>query len=217
MASFSLVVSLFSISVLGYGIRKPSVQLNDRNVTIISILDKTSTQSCLLKIHSIVESAENSKGIEFKFLVVDSPNFSISLWNSLFHHLFPDNKFETKSFESQSLSTISSFLRNDHFEKPVIFARFYLALLFPDLSRFIYLDNDIIVTMEVKDLYVHTLDHSCDPRIFHSSDRNEKNGPKSIVMPSGRNLIHTAANSNHHSEKISPFHAGTENIASIIQ
>ena len=142
------------------------------NPVIISVLDSSSAQSCILKVHSILKTAHYPKNLIFKFVIIDDSQvdgLSISTWNNMFVFLFPGIEIETKMWNSSSLP-ISGALRGDHFEKDVIFVRFYLTEIFPDVQKFIYLDNDIIVTMDIRDIYTYSMDQSCDSTVFHLSD-----------------------------------------------
>lgn len=60
-------------------------------------------------------------------------------------------------------------LKGDHFEKEVIFARFYLPIIFHDLEMFIYLDNDVIVTLDIHEIHLHAFDQSCDDFLRQSN------------------------------------------------
>ena len=142
------------------------------NPVIVSVLDSSSAQSCILKLHSILKSAHYPKNLLFKFVIIDDSKangLSITTWNNMVAFLFPGIDLETKMWNSSSLP-ISGALRGDHFEKDVIFVRFYLAEIFPDLQKFVYLDNDIIVTMDISDMYMHLMEQSCDSAAFHLSE-----------------------------------------------
>lgn len=145
---------------------------NKINPVIVSVLDSSSAQSCILKMHSIIKAAHYPKNLVFKFVIIDDSKangLSISTWNNMVAVLFPGIEIETKMWNSSSLP-ISGALRGDHFEKDVIFVRFYLAEIFSDVQKFIYLDNDIIVTMDIRDMYMYSMDQSCDSTAFHFSD-----------------------------------------------
>eukprot|EP01035_Chromulina_nebulosa_P036441 gene36441-49087_t len=122
--------------------------------------------------HSIIKAAHYPKNLVFKFVIIDDSKangLTISTWNNMVAVLFPGIEIETKMWNSSSLP-ISGALRGDHFEKDVIFVRFYLAEIFSDVQKFIYLDNDIIVTMDIRDMYMYSMDQSCDSTAFHFSD-----------------------------------------------
>lgn len=149
-----------------------SLSKNDSPV-IVSILDSTSTLSCLLKIYSIIQSSRKSSLLKFKFLIVETGNgkLSASSWNNAMSIIFPTLNYETKDWNVTS-NNIEDYLRGDHFEKAVVFARFYLPDIFSDVEKFIYLDNDIIVTMDIAEIYYDSLDRKCDFSAIGETDRH---------------------------------------------
>eukprot|EP00598_Pedospumella_elongata_P007347 CAMPEP_0184985472 /NCGR_PEP_ID=MMETSP1098-20130426/14132_1 /TAXON_ID=89044 /ORGANISM="Spumella elongata, Strain CCAP 955/1" /LENGTH=404 /DNA_ID=CAMNT_0027509561 /DNA_START=32 /DNA_END=1246 /DNA_ORIENTATION=- len=127
---------------------------NVNPIEIVSIIDHLSVPACLLKIHSIIESAEDKLSLSFKFLLMPSPELPLQNWTASFSTCFPDVKFESKVWERPPrLLNLSG----DNFEKDVIFARFYLVDIFPTVEKFIYLDNDIIVTADLYHLFAQKL------------------------------------------------------------
>lgn len=119
-------------------------------VEIVSIIDHSSVAACLLKIHSIIQSSSDKTRLSFKFLLMPSSELSLREWDESFSKCFPQVRFETKLWTRPS-KLIQ--LSGASFEKEVIFARFYLADVFSDVKKFIYLDNDIVVTADMLDLY----------------------------------------------------------------
>jgi hypothetical protein len=124
------------------------------SIELVSIIDKSSVLSCLLKLHTIVESSNEPGILSFKFLLFPSEGFSVESWNEQFKVCFPNVRFETKLWAAppalQNLSRIG-------FDTELIYARFYLPHFFPGLRRFMYLDNDVIVTADLYDLYGHRM------------------------------------------------------------
>ena len=124
------------------------------SLEIFSIIDQYSVPSCLLKVHSVIESSLDKNGLSFKFLLMPSKNLSLELWDHSFAECFPSVRFESKLWDRPArLGPLSGA----HFEKDVIFARFYLPYIFPNVHKFIYLDNDIVVTADLYDLYAQRL------------------------------------------------------------
>jgi lipopolysaccharide biosynthesis glycosyltransferase len=120
-------------------------------LSIASIIDPTSWQKCLVKLHSILESTNHLSRLKFKFLLF---NLSISTWESKLNCCFADKKilFESKVWSASPF--LQKVLKRDHkFTKEHIFARFYLPKIFPDTDarRMLYLDNDMVVTTDVID------------------------------------------------------------------
>jgi hypothetical protein len=126
-------------------------------ITIISIVDESSAYSTLLKCYTVIKSHQitTSYYLSFKFLLIDNNNDKLILnWNNTINKIFPNINYETKVWVQPK--TFPK-LRNDKFETSVIFARFYLPLIFKDVDRYIYIDNDIIVTADILELYKYPL------------------------------------------------------------
>ena len=134
------------------------------SMVIVSIVDQASATACLIKIFSILESAE-SHSIDFKFLIFEEGNFGIESWESALRHTFSNLSFETKIWIKPDDFPI---LSGKGFDRDIVFARFYLPTIFMNISRFLYLDNDIIVTANLFDLYSIRL--ICSDEIPASSD-----------------------------------------------
>ena len=76
-------------------------------IQLVSIIDSSSTLSCLLKIHTIISSSKNVRTLFFRFLIVNKPSsnkmdtneseiLTISGWNANFIKTFPNIQYETK-------------------------------------------------------------------------------------------------------------------------
>lgn len=129
------------------------------NLDIVSILDSKSAAACKLKIHSIVESAEVKEILSFNFLLMPDDQLTENQWKSAFHGCFSNIRFEVKVWQRPGSLV---YLNGKAFDKEVIYARFYLPGIFPHLKRFIYLDNDLVVTSDLYSLYSHKLLQSDD-------------------------------------------------------
>ena len=163
--------------------------VRDGLIEIVSIVDHSSKLSCLTKVHSIVESAFEPSRLSFRFLLIDGEKNSFSLrhsWRAELEKCFPNIKYDIKVWKRPpSYPTI----RNVQFEIDAIFARFYVPLIWPDVKRYIYLDNDVIVTSDLMELFltplvrneyiapqdghkppqIHTAVASSDPRIHRKN------------------------------------------------
>ena len=122
-----------------------------QEVSIISIVDYSSTLSTVVKLHSIIKSTKSPSRLHFKFLLVNEKR-SIHLedWNTVISTSFPDVKFESKLWTNP---ITFPKLKDSRFEKTHIYARFYLPHIFPNVSKYIYLDNDLIVTGDICELF----------------------------------------------------------------
>lgn len=141
---FLLIFSRY-FYVVACSIRRPIY------VDIVNIVDDSSKLSCLTKIHSIIESCRRPVELRFKFLLMRETNTTLEAWNDAFRLCFPGISFESKVWKMPDLLSTSLTQRN--FDTDVIFARFYLPHIFQDIDRFIYLDNDIVVSVDLADLF----------------------------------------------------------------
>jgi lipopolysaccharide biosynthesis glycosyltransferase len=125
-----------------------------RPIHIVSILDESSRISALIKIHSIVKSAFFVKQLEFHFLVFPSENFTVDVWKSDFQKCNNGVQFNVVEWKQPPLLQV---LKRNKFEIDIIFARFYLPHLFPEVPKFIYLDNDLVVNCDLNELMLNPL------------------------------------------------------------
>lgn len=125
-------------------------------VEIVSILDDSSSASCLIKTHSIIESAAHKSLLSFRFLILENhyKNFTVNRWEKIFMGCFPGVRHESKAWvRPASLAALSG----RQFEIDAIYARFYLPRIFPTVARFVYLDNDIVVNADIQHLFMEKL------------------------------------------------------------
>lgn len=154
-------------------------------VVIVSIIDHSSVAACMLKIHSIIQSSVDKSRLSFKFLLMPNPELSLQEWDTSFSLCFPQVKFETKPWvRPPQLVQLSG----TSFEKDVIFARFYLADIFPDVNKFIYLDNDIVVTADLNNLFNQRLIRvdnipNCDAPTHTTALLNPRHASKDFQRP----------------------------------
>jgi lipopolysaccharide biosynthesis glycosyltransferase len=121
-----------------------------QKVKIVSIIDESSVLSCLIKVHSIIQSSTDPSHLQFYFIVIQQKSKIIEKWMRSFKTCFPDMFIESKVWERpESLPPLHDRI----FETEIIFARFYIPHIFPFIDRYIYLDNDMIVTADLINLY----------------------------------------------------------------
>lgn len=127
---------------------------------IVSLLDSSSVHSTLLKVYSIIENTKQPKLLSFHFLLftpevnpdlIDDRRISIRSFERLFAALFPSVSYEVKHWKPSFF--LLKHLRDEDFEKEIIFARFYLPEVFSALPRFLYLDNDVVLNMDVIEVF----------------------------------------------------------------
>eukprot|EP01041_Mallomonas_annulata_P004723 gene4723-9377_t len=150
-----IILGLLVFQILAYVVSSQKV------VDIVSILDHSSALSCLIKVHSIILSTSRPSLLKFRFLLMDTNQFDVSKWVELIKSCYPGTKIEIKNWEVPP-----SFpkLRLHRFETPVIYARFYIPHIFPDIEKYIYLDNDLVVNGDIIELYSSSM--SIDRDLF---------------------------------------------------
>ena len=147
---------LLSVWIVGTILGAIAIIDGKKYIEIVSILDRSSALSCLLKVHSIVESSLYPDLLSFNFLLMHERGMNRSEWNQAFAHIFPSARFDTQVW-SQPPSLAAMKLSGKNFATDTIFSRFYLPMIFSNLSRFIYLDNDVVVTADLRTLYSYRL------------------------------------------------------------
>eukprot|EP01031_Cornospumella_fuschlensis_P026452 gene26452-31969_t len=122
-------------------------------LTVVSIVDAASLLACMVKMHSIVIGSADARAVSFATLVVEDPsrNFTLQLVQSL---LVPC--FETRAgpllFASWRAPSALANLSERGFDRSLVYARFYLPQVFPHLRRCVYMDNDVVVNMDVLEM-----------------------------------------------------------------
>ena len=121
------------------------------DVMIVSIVDYTSTLSTMVKLHSIIRSTRSPQRLHFKFLIINEKNaVNCSEWNTVLNSIYPNMKYESKVWTNP---ITFPKLRDSRFEKTYIYARFYIPQIFPDVLKYVYLDNDLVVTGDICELF----------------------------------------------------------------
>lgn len=141
------------------------------------------------------------KQLSLKFLVFESSEFTVSFWESAVANIFPGIPSQSKPWYKPI--TFPS-LSEKGFAKEEVFARFYFPTIFPESKRFIFLDNDIIVTEDMYNLYHHRLHLSnIIPGTFEISAPPPVVNPRSISRtvqrPTGGSPLKKIMNSNSNS------------------
>jgi lipopolysaccharide biosynthesis glycosyltransferase len=123
-------------------------------VEVVSIVDQKSATSCLVKVFSILESATDKQLLSFRFLVFETATFSSEGWSNAVKDIFAGIVAEStpwaKPLRFPGLS-------GKGFDQEMVFARFYLGSLWAGVPKFIFLDNDVVVTCDLYQLYYQRL------------------------------------------------------------
>lgn len=127
-------------------------------MNIVSIVDIRSIFYCFVKLHSIISSTSSKDQLHFYFLSLDENSNQTELYITQFFQncsssSSPPPRYEIRSWFSlpyhQQDLTLSA-----GFDTWIIYSRIYLPLIFP-VEKYLYLDNDIVVNGDIRELY-HT-------------------------------------------------------------
>jgi lipopolysaccharide biosynthesis glycosyltransferase len=132
--------------------------LSSYSIEVINIIDKSSIISCFIKVFSIVQSCKRRDFLSFRFLVLDDTN--MSKLENIYKGCFPEIRVQFKKWKRPLSLPI---LSEKGFDSEYIYSRIYLSDIFHDVNRYIYLDNDIVVNMDISDLYKTPLIRSSHP------------------------------------------------------
>lgn len=124
-------------------------------MNIVSIVDESSASACLAKVHSIVESSRSDvkSRLYFHFLLMGQ--LSEEQWLHAVRCL--NINAEAKRWRGLPEHLIGA-LSGLQFNTEIIMARLYFLEYFPGMhenveSKYLYLDNDIVVTCDLSDLF----------------------------------------------------------------
>lgn len=182
-----IILSLFSlillglVLIMGLGEQQP--------LHVLSIVDHTSWLAALVKDYSILRSALSPATLHFNYLVIESENFTASHFDRNLLQSLNVNRTIVVWKKPKALNV----LRNERFEIDAIFARFYLPGLFPSLKRFLYLDNDVVVNVDVAEIITRPLyRYSEVPSVPHQPPVTQAvstDGPRSQLSHSNAKAI----------------------------
>jgi lipopolysaccharide biosynthesis glycosyltransferase len=160
-------------------------------IPIVSIVDDTSILSYFLKLFTISKTLTGSDRLESYVVVVNTTSAlnTSNILSSTIQTCLSKIQITIKIWTPPPLFQL---LRKSRFEQVHIFARFYFPIIFPNLSKFIYLDNDVLVTINLSHLLNYPLKIS----------RSLPNAPRmTATLSSSRHSSSTSRN--HHSQVVS--------------
>lgn len=153
-------------------------QSSEATINLVGIVDESAEMSALLQIHSIILNMAKPEALQVNYLLFpdklkhsmpSEPSITQSFQTYMRNPLEGDfqERFKAKlkvcfpslrvRYATWSPPTSMKYLRNQSFDQPHIFARFYLPHIFSDLDTFIYLDNDVIVNADIAILAQHPM------------------------------------------------------------
>lgn len=115
-------------------------------VDIISIVDESSVQPCMVKVHSIIESSRHKSDLRFHFLAltnstIDELKTNLECFNSIIY-----------SIKIWKPSSTFPNVTSNGFDSEIIYSRIYLPHIF-NVNKYIYIDNDVVVNADLWQLY----------------------------------------------------------------
>lgn len=123
----------------------------------------------LIKCFSIIKSTAYPEKLVFYFLVMPIlKEYGTRRFEQQFKAIFPGIAVHSRLFVPPSLSLFKGGKSSDspdlyspddtshYFQRPVMFARLFIPTIF-DLDYFVYLDNDIVATMDITTVYPYDL------------------------------------------------------------
>lgn len=125
-------------------------------VNIVSIVDQSSVINAFIKVHSILLFAEDPARLRFGFVVFESPAFNAAALADMWRSCFNSTAADLVIVPWVSPAALQD-LRRERFETELIFSRFYLPALFASWDRLLYLDNDVVVNCDLRELFDYPL------------------------------------------------------------
>jgi len=134
---------------------------NQPNNAVKVHLAFTYTQHYILGLIALVKSTilHCSCPLDLIFYLITDDNPAIQRQtNLLLQNLFPTQDPGSFQFKTLDPGVVTSArvwatYRSPSLSKPIVFARYVLPAIFPDLERLVYLDLDILVTKDIAPLY----------------------------------------------------------------
>ena len=120
-------------------------------IAVVSVVDDSSWAECLIRTHSIVESAHNSANLTLYFMWSQETEVS-KLWTQLLRLSVAQSTRVISNVVNYGVSILPD-ISDRSFDRRVIYDRFYIPQTFPEIQgKFLYLDNDVIATISVAEI-----------------------------------------------------------------
>ncbi|RYG59137.1 hypothetical protein EON64_20545, partial [archaeon] len=120
-------------------------------LTVVSIVEgEGALLACLVKMHSIIMSSAHGKDIGFATLVLEDEARNLTVL-TVRARMLPcfEGRAGPLVFAAWAPPNALAHLTQRGFDRSLVYARFYLPHLFPHLQRCVYMDNDVIVNMDI--------------------------------------------------------------------
>ncbi|KAF2308650.1 hypothetical protein GH714_011711 [Hevea brasiliensis] len=132
----------------------PSLIDDPSLVHVAMTLDPHYLRGTMAAIHSVLKHASCPENIFFHFIASDSGLISPSKLTKIVESAFPSLKFKVYLFKKNLVDNLISTSIRQALDNPLNYARSYLAdMLEPCIKRVIYLDSDVIVVDDIKNLW----------------------------------------------------------------
>ena len=172
------------------------------NIDVVMIIDQKTMKGAITAVHSIVKSSGVANRLVFNFLVLDesaaegvitedtrgrvatsvsSAGTTASLlqqWESNLSGCLSGIRSRNRQWRRPATYPHEA-IQNKQFDSDYIYARFYIPFFFPELIRFVYVDNDIVFNGDIRELYQH-------PLISIASKLLQRQIPKTNIGRPGR-------------------------------
>jgi lipopolysaccharide biosynthesis glycosyltransferase len=153
-ATSVLLILLSYLSETAYG----SVHHSTETVHVVLIIDKQSVKSAFTAIHSVSLASTDASRLRFHALVLPSDGFDAkSVLDAAPQCMQRSVNFEVKGWMAPSIYPKFA-VSGKGFDNEHIYARFFIPDIFPEIDRYVYIDNDVIVNGDIIDLYSIQLD-----------------------------------------------------------
>lgn len=127
---------------------------NPSLVHVAMTLDPQYLRGTVAAIHSVLKHSSCPENIFFHLIASDSGLISPSKLSKVVESVFPFLMFRVYTFNENLVNNLISTSIRQALDNPLNYARSYLAdMLDPSIKRVIYLDSDVIVVDDIKNLW----------------------------------------------------------------
>jgi lipopolysaccharide biosynthesis glycosyltransferase len=127
-------------------------------VQVVFILERSTAKGAVTAAYSIYKSSAAPARLFFNFIVFDSTTERALYhqWNESVQSCFDTPRIRAILWQRPATYPLDSISKKG-FDKDHIYARFYIPSIFPDISRFVYVDNDFVFNGDIAAVFYHPL------------------------------------------------------------
>jgi hypothetical protein len=127
-------------------------------VHVVLIVDKRTVKAAFTVIHSVSLASADPSRLRFHALVLPSEGFDAKLvLKTAPQCMQGSSNLEVKEWFAPSAFP-KDIISGKVFDTEHIYARFFLPEFFPEIDRYVYIDNDVVVNGDIADLYSTQID-----------------------------------------------------------